>query len=81
MEKKFREFSPRVQSLAMTRQRIGESDSGLYYCALCRNHNINPIFNKRDIEGGWYAIPHNPNERKNVENCMIVCQKCYHRIS
>ena len=70
-------FSPRVKLIAINKQGGWDGDT---ICALCPNHiNTNILLEGKD--NGWYAVPRNPNGRKTIENCMIICPDCYHKFS
>lgn len=63
-------FAPRV--ILRARGRQDRKDGMGFLCARC-GETLNPFFR-------WYAIPRIPKSKggnRKIENCVILCPKCY----
>jgi hypothetical protein len=73
-------FMWRVVDRAWHRQSKKDSKGNAYArCAKCGKY-LFPLFEGRDVKGGWYAVPRIPiamGGNKKIENCVVLCPECF----
>jgi hypothetical protein len=71
-------FTVHVKASALDNQ-IANDGNGCC-CSECGKF-INPLpyFEMKNVDGGWYAVPCDPEAEATGDNCMIVCPQCYHQ--
>ena len=72
-------FNNRTISRTLDRQCRRNGKGAL--CAM-RGEDIWSIktFMNENIVGGWYPVPRNPKGSNTINNCVILCPKCYSEV-